>query len=111
MTAPPGALTLALAAVFLTVAPAAAPAQVFLATRPHPPFSIGPLFVVATVTPELGPVTVRVSWSLTLPPATRPEDVRQDLYIVWPAEVAASTAPGPADPQLRRYLDERGFEV
>jgi hypothetical protein len=48
---------------------------------------------------------------LRLPPNTRPEDIRQDLYLLWPAEVAASTMAGTADPQLRRYLDERGFEV
>ena len=39
--------------------------QVFLASRPHPDFLIGPLFVVANVSPGLGPVTVNLSWSLT----------------------------------------------
>ncbi|HXJ83590.1 MAG TPA: hypothetical protein VMS64_33490 [Candidatus Methylomirabilis sp.] len=102
---------LILAAIALAVAPGAATGQVFLASVPHPQFSIGPLFVLATVTPEVGPVTVRISWSLTLPPHTRPEDVRQDLYILWPAEVAASTTTERADPQLRQYLNARGFEV
>jgi hypothetical protein len=85
--------------------------QVFLASRPHPPFSIGPLFILASVTPELAPVTVRVSWGLTLDRRARPDDVRQPLYLLWPAEVADGTVGGIARPGLRRFVEDRGFAV
>jgi hypothetical protein len=99
------------AALLLAGAPGAARAQVFLAADPHPPFSIGPLLVLASVTPELGSVAVRVSWSLTLAPQIRREDVHQDLYLLWPAEVEGPTEPGAAAPEVRTFVQERGFEV
>ena len=43
-----------------------ASAQVFLAARPNPEFTIGPLFVRATVTPALGPVPVDVLFSVVV---------------------------------------------
>jgi hypothetical protein len=86
-------------------------AQVFLASRPHPEFAIGPLLVAAGVTPDLAPVTVRLSFGLTLPPNARAEDLHEDIYLLWPAEVASGSAPGAADPELRRYVEERGFAV
>ncbi len=98
------------AAVFAG-APVPVRGQVFLASTPHPQFSIGPLFIVATVTPGLGPVTVRLSFSLTLGPGMRAEEIPQDFYLLWPAEVAEGTAPGRADPALTRYVEERGFQV
>jgi hypothetical protein len=101
-----GALLLALGAV-----PGVGQAQVFLASRPHPEFAIGPLLVVAGVQPDLGPVAVRVSFGLTLPPNARVEDLHQDIYLLWPAEVASASVPGAADPELRRYVEERGFAV
>ena len=99
------------AALVLVGAPAVAPGQVFLATDPHPPFSIGPLFAAATVTPDLRSVAVRLSFSLTFSPRPRVEDIHQDLYLLWPAELAEPTAPGPAEAGLRRFVEERGFEV
>jgi hypothetical protein len=99
------------AALLLAGLPGAARAQVFLAADPHPPFSIGPLLVLASVTPELGSVAVRVSWSLTLAPQARRDDVRQDLYLLWPAEVEGPTEPGAAEPVVRSFVQERGFEV
>src|SRR5215472_5983311 len=101
MIVPRHALPVTVAAIAFAIVPAPALGQVFLATMPHPPFSIGPLFVLATVTPDLGPVTVRVSFGLRLPPKTTLEDVRQDLYILWPNEVTDSSMPGAADPSLR----------
>jgi hypothetical protein len=95
----------------LVSGPRAACAQVFLASQPNPEFSVGPLFIFATVTPALSPVTVRVSWGLTLPPGRRPGDLRQDLYLLWPAELVASTAPGAPDAALRASVEERGFTV
>jgi hypothetical protein len=100
-----------LAALLLTARPAAGHAQVFLASRPHPEFSIGPLFVVAQVKPELTPITVTLSWSLTVPPGVQTADVKQDLFLLWPTELVQATAPGPAAPELAREVTARGFAV
>src|SRR6266478_1414378 len=86
-------------------------AQVFLASRPHPDFTIGPLFVVASVSPGVAHVTVNLSWSLTTGPVTSKADIEQDLYLLWPAEIVESTAPGPAEPQLVREVERRGLAV
>lgn len=102
---------LLVAALLVAASPCAARAQVFLAAAPHPDFAIGPLFVVANVRPDLGPVTVNLSFSLTAPRGRRAADIRQDLYLLWPAEVAESTAPGEPDPALARELEAHGFTV
>ncbi|HEY7649344.1 MAG TPA: hypothetical protein VID04_10105 [Methylomirabilota bacterium] len=101
----------AIGALVVTLALPAAPcgAQVFISSEPRPEFSIGPLFIVGTVSPGLGPVAVRVSWSLTLPPNRSIKDVGQTLYLLWPGEVTASSEPGTVDPAFRRYVEERGF--
>jgi hypothetical protein len=101
----------AVAAFLCAAAPTAGYGQVFLASRPHPEFLIGPLFVVANVSPGLAPVTVNLSFSLTVKPGVRKTDINQDLYLLWPAEVAEGTAPGPSDPQLTREVETRGFAV
>jgi hypothetical protein len=103
-------LLAALAGV-LTLLPGAARAQIFLASTPHPEFAIGPLFITGVVRPDLGPTTVSVSWSIVRPPKSASEVGQQDLYLLWPAEVASATAAGPADPELPRYLEARGFTV
>jgi hypothetical protein len=100
-----------LAALLVATAASPAQAQVFLASRPNPEFTIGPLFVRATVTPALGPITVDVLWSLVIPPTKAGADVEQDLYLLWPDEVDGLTAAGPPDPTLARYVEERGFSV
>ncbi len=61
------------ALLFLCAMPDRAPAQVFIASRPQPEFTIGPLFVSASVRNKdvagaPGPLTVTVAWSLSLPP-------------------------------------------
>jgi len=101
----------AVAAFLCAAAPTAAHGQVFLASQPHPEFLIGPLFVVANVSPGLAPVTVNLSFSLTVKPGVRKTDINQDLYLLWPAEVAESTAPGSAEPRLIREVEGRGFSV
>src|SRR5258705_3478084 len=101
----------AIAAFLCAAAPTAGHGQVFLASKPHPEFLVGPLFVVANVSPGPGPVTVNLSWSLTTGPAPRKVDIAQDLYLLWPAETAESTAPGPAEPQLVREVEVRGLDV
>ncbi|HEY4719243.1 MAG TPA: hypothetical protein VIH84_01535, partial [Candidatus Methylomirabilis sp.] len=72
-----------LAALLIGGAPAAGQAQLFLASRPHPEFMIGPLIVRAGVGPELGPVTVDVLWSLVIPPHRSATALEQDLYLLW----------------------------
>jgi hypothetical protein len=99
------------AALLCAAAPAVAEAQVFLASRPHPEFMIGPLFVVANVSPGPGPVMVNLSWSLTTGRSRRAADIKQDLYLLWPAEVVESTAPGPAEPPLVHEIEGRGLVV
>jgi len=37
--------------------------------------------------------------------------VNDDLYVLWPAEVATPTAAGEADPELARYVASRGLQV
>jgi hypothetical protein len=93
--------------VMAGVAGAAAPvhAQVFIASRPEPAFTIGPLFVRAAIGPERGPVTVDLLWSLVGPGAT------QDLFLLWPGTVTDRPGAGPANPDLARYVESRGFAV
>jgi len=102
---------LLIAAVLVIVAPERSHAQVFLASRPHPDFRIGPLFVVANVRPDLGPVTITLAWSLTPEPGRHAADIKQDLFLLWPGEITEATAPGEADPTLAPYLERRGFTV
>ena len=97
-------------AVALGLSPAAATAQVFLATQPEPAFTIGPLFVRASVTPALGPVTVDVLWSLAVPPTRSALGLEQDLYLLWPGSVRGD-GPPPADRRLAEYVGSRGFAV
>ena len=69
-----------LCAVLLVAAiPAGGHAQVFLATQPHPDFAVGPLIVVVTVRPDLGPVNVSITFSLTTPPGQHPAEIKQDM--------------------------------
>jgi hypothetical protein len=52
---------------------------------------------------------VSISWGTVTPPTSPADAANQDLYLFWPAEVAAATAPGAADPELGRELEARGF--
>jgi hypothetical protein len=99
------------AVVLLAAIPATGHAQVFLAAKPHPEFAIGPLFVVATIRPDLGPVSVTISWGLTTPPGQKLADIREDLFLLWPNELVETAPSGRADPALARELEARGFVV
>jgi hypothetical protein len=101
----------ALAALLLAAAPAAAHAQIFVASRANPGFTIGPLFVQANVTPQLGHVAVNVLWSVVVPPTVSPTAIEQDLYLLWPGAVVADPKIGPPDPALARDITGRGFTV
>jgi hypothetical protein len=90
--------------------PAGSGAQVFLASRPNPPFTVGPLYVRASVTPELGDLAVDVLWSLVLPAgATAPTE--GDLFLLWPSHVLPVAKLGAADPATVEYVEKRGFST
>ena len=91
------------------MAPAAAAAQVFLASEPHPDFTIGPLSIRGAVTPKLGPMPVDIIFSLVVP-AGRSSDIGQDLYLLWPGAITGERGTA-GDPTLTRYVEERGFDV
>ena len=71
----------------LVLAPAHAHAQIFIASRPDPPFTIGPLTIRATVTPSLTPVDLEVRWALDIPPGKSRVGIEQDIFLLWPGEV------------------------
>src|SRR2546428_7245501 len=105
-----------LALLLLSALPGSACAQVFIASHPQPEFSIGPLFVSASVgRPNVGgnpgALTVSVSWSLTRAPHRRAADIAQDLYLLWPGEVVGTAGAADADPMLVRQVEALGFKV
>jgi hypothetical protein len=93
----------------LLAVPAAASAQVFLASKPHPPLTVGPLMVRASVTPALGAVTVDVLFSLVVPPGRSAVEFEQDFYVLWPGAVHGAREP--RDPALAKFVESRGFDV
>ncbi|HEV8437956.1 MAG TPA: hypothetical protein VGT40_07665 [Methylomirabilota bacterium] len=100
-----------LAGALCLAVPQGARAQLFLASRPDPPFTIGPLIVRGTISEGSDAVRVSLLWSLVIPAGVRPADVAQDLYLLWPGEVQEPAAPGQPEPTLARYVEERGFSV
>ncbi len=105
-----------LLALLLGAAPGTAHAQAFIASRPRPDFQIGPLFVStsvkrADVGEHLLPLPVSVSWSLVLPPNRKAADIAQDLYLLWPGEVAGTAGTAGADPTLVRQVEGLGFKI
>jgi len=105
------ALPSALAVSLLLASALAADAQIFLASRPHPVFRIGPLFIRATVTPDVGPVPVDVQWSLDVPADRSALGLEQELFLLWPGAVRAGALEGKPDPSLSQHLTQRGFSV
>jgi hypothetical protein len=89
--------------------PPAASAQVFLGSRPNPPFEIGPLFIRAHVSPNVSNVPVEIMFSLVVPPDVRPEVAQQDLVLVWPGEVTPDPRLGAPDRTLARTVEDLGF--
>src|SRR5216683_864791 len=91
-------------------------AQAFIASRAHPEFAIGPLFVSVSVgkddvRPAHRPVTVTVTWNLVLPEHRTATDIAQDLYLLWPGEVPGAAGDERTDPQLRAQVDALGFRA
>jgi hypothetical protein len=106
----------ALALLILAPWPRDLHAQAFIASHPHPEFGIGPLFVSVSVgkddvRPAHRPLAVTVSWSLVPPPNRRAADIAQDLYLLWPGEVAGTVGTDGADLALLRHVRALGFQV
>src|SRR3989475_2917881 len=97
--------------VLLTLVAWPVHAQIFLASRPKPEFTIGPLSIRANVVPAGGPVEVTLLWSLMVPPTVGGAALEQDLYLLWPGAVDGEIVAGEPDPALRRTVEERGFQV
>ena len=97
-----------LVSALLVGLPAGSGAQVFLASRPDPPFTVGPLYVTASVTPELGDLAVDIFWSLVVPPGGA-APAEGDLFLLWPSAVLPVASLGPADPATNQYIEKRGF--
>jgi hypothetical protein len=104
-------LGVTLGVVALVLAPVPARAQLFIASRPDPPFTIGPLAVRATVREGPGPVPVVVTWSVQVPANRRPADVAQDLFLLWPGEVVNDLPAQKPDAALARYVTDLGYDV
>ena len=98
-----------LGALLLASLPAESRAQVFMASRPNPPFTIGPLYVRASVAPEQAELPVDVTFSLVIPPGTPPASVEGDLFLLWPSALVPVPELGAGDPALAKYVEERGF--
>ena len=101
----------ALAAALLAALPAVADAQIFLGSRPHPGFEIGPVFIRASVGPSLGPTTVDVLFSLAIPPRRSIAELEGDVFLLWPGEVGRDEGPDAVDTVVGRHVTERGFSI
>lgn len=99
----------ALTVLLLSAAPGVARAQTFFAEHPAPAFTIGPLFVRASVDPKLRPPKVDINFSLVVPAGQ--SVVEQDLYLLWPGDIVAEPGLGPADSALEKDVAGRGFTV
>ena len=101
---------LAAVALLALAVPSAAPAQVFVASRQAPPFEIGPLFVRANVTPELGPIVVDITFSLAVPAGRSGAGMEQDIVLVWPSAVLGDPKLGGSEPALEKFVAARGLD-
>src|SRR5262249_38665360 len=95
----------------LALAPSAASAQIFIASKPAPGFTIGPLTIRASVDEAAGPVRVDVLWSIVLPPDRSPAEAAQDIYLLWPGEIVGDATPGQKDAALAKYVEAQGFDI
>jgi hypothetical protein len=72
---------------------------------------VGPLSVRASVGPKAGPIEVSLLFSLVVPASVSAGTVEQSLYLLWPGEVEGDLVPGAPDPDVRRTVESRGFQV
>jgi hypothetical protein len=104
-----GLLSTGLLAVLLGGVPAVGTAQVFMASHPNPPFTVGPLYIRATVSPDMPHLPIDITWSLVLSAGSPAGAAEGDLFLLWPSELISETGLGPPDPTIVRYVEERGF--
>jgi hypothetical protein len=104
------ALSLGLLAALLVGAPPAA-GQLFFSTHPDAGFRVGPLTLRAHVRSGEEPPEVDVLFGLVPPSRRGPASEPQDLFLLWPGEVAGRPDLGPRDPALARAVEARGFDV
>src|SRR5207245_9808520 len=102
-------LLIGLAWLLMVGGAATAHAQVFVASNTKPPFKVGPVYVRALISPTLGDVTVNVFFGLDLPPEMDTSAIEQDLYFIWPFDVAGDPKAGPPDPTLAKQVGALGF--
>jgi hypothetical protein len=86
-------------------------AQLFIGSRSNTELAVGPLFLMATVTPNLDLVTIDVLWTLNVPATRSAADMEQTIYLLWPGEVVPDPKAGKSDPELNKYVEDRGFTV
>jgi hypothetical protein len=106
----------AIALLALGLAPAAARAQVFIASKPNPEFWIAPLSITVNiqrrdVDGDPGPLRVNVAFSVAPPPARDPSEFAQDLYLLWPGQLVGTDGADGADPILVQKVETLGFKV
>src|SRR5216684_1071649 len=99
-----GGVALACLLAALLIGPPSSRAQVFLASKLEPEFSVGSLFIAASITKALGPTPIDVQWSLALPAKRSPADIAQDLYLLWPDAVTSPAPEARPDPDLDRMI-------
>src|SRR5437660_12536314 len=97
-----GGLTLGCLLGALLIGPPSSFAQVFLASKPEPEFSVGSLFIVAGITRALGPTPIDVQWTLAFPAKRSPPNTAQDPYLLWPDAGTSPTTADRAGPGLDR---------
>src|SRR5437899_12494551 len=95
----------------LVAAPGAAYGQVLLATQPEHELSVGPFSVRANVAAKAGPIEVSLLFRLVVPASVSAAALEQSLYLLWPGEVDGEPVAGAPDPELRRTVEGRGFQV
>jgi hypothetical protein len=99
-----------LAALLLGAAPGVAHGQIFFTEKQAPGFTIGPLFLRASINPSLGPTKVDVNFSIVVP-ADSSVGIEQDLYLLWPGEVLPDRTLPATEPALEKDVAARGFTV
>lgn len=97
--------------LLLAGSPAPVGAQLFFAARPRPEFRVGPVFVRAGITPELGDVVVDVLFTVAVPPTRSAAELEQDLFLLWPGAVGGDRSLGPPEPALASFVEAQGFSV
>jgi hypothetical protein len=112
----PAGAVLAIALLALGLAPAAASAQVFIASKPNPEFWIAPVSIAVSirqqdVAQDPGPLKFNLSFSVAPPPARDPSEFAQDLYLLWPGQLVGTDGADGADPILVQKVETLGFKV